>query len=168
MDVRPQLQGVVVRRMQRDDVSALETVFSQMSDQSRYQRFLVPTPRLLASMRRSLLDLSDRHVAFVAESVVSGTAIGIGRYVVTGPGEVEIALDVVDAWQRRGVGRMLLEHVVHAAGTAGMNRLVAVTAPDNRAFLGLARACLPGVEIRLRDRMVWLTTALPTSAGAAA
>jgi GNAT superfamily N-acetyltransferase len=165
--VRKQLtEAVATRRMEPDDSPALETVFAGMSAQSRYQRFLTPTPRLSASMRRALLDLSDRHVAFVAEC--DGTAIGIGRYVVTAPGEIEIALDVVDAWQRRGVGRLLLERVVEAAVDAGMHRVVAIAAPDNRAVIGLARACSPGVRIEVRDRMVSLSAALPAASVAAA
>ena len=167
MNVRKQLaESVATRRMQPDDSPALETVFAGMSPQSRYQRFLTPTPRLPASMRRALLDLSDRHVAFVAQC--EGTAIGIGRYVVTAPGEIEIALDVVDAWQRRGVGRLLLERVVQAAVDAGMHRVVAIVAPDNRAVMGLARAYFPGVRVELRDRMVWLSAALPAASVAAA
>lgn len=167
MNKRKHLTGcVATRRMQPDDILALEAVFAGMSAQSRHQRFLTPTPRLPTSMRRALLDLSDRHVAFVAQC--AGTAVGIGRYLVTAPGEVEIALDVVDAWQRRGVGRLLLERVVQAAVDAGMHRVVAVAAPDNRAVIGLARAYFPGVRVQFRDRMVWLSAALPVAAEAAA
>jgi GNAT superfamily N-acetyltransferase len=167
LNVRKQLAGsVATRRMQPDDSPALETVFAGLSAQSRYRRFLAPTPRLPASMRRALLDLSDRHVAFVAHG--EGTAIGIGRYVVMAPGEIEIALEVVDAWQRRGVGRLLLERVVQAAADAGLHRVVAIAAPDNRAVMGLARAYFPGVRLELRDRTVWLSAALPTASVAAA
>lgn len=167
MNVRKEPAGcLTTRRMQPDDLLALETVFAGMSAQSRYQRFLTGTPHLRASMRRALLDLSDRHVAFVAQA--EGTAVGIGRYVVTAPGEVEMALDVVDAWQRRGVGRMLLERVVDAAVDAGMHRVVAIAAPDNRAVIGLARAHLPGVRVRFVDGVVSLSAALPAASSEAA
>ncbi|MBW8750957.1 MAG: GNAT family N-acetyltransferase [Propionibacteriales bacterium] len=160
--------GFVVRRMRPDDGPALDAVFAGMSDQSRYQRFLVPTPHLLTSVRRALLDLSDRHVAFVAESAGERRPIGIGRYVVTGPDEVEIALGVVDDWHRQGVGRELLGHVVRAATEAGKHDVVAAVASDNHAMMGLARACLPGVQVAVRDRMLCLCAALPSVSCAAA
>lgn len=97
-----------------------------------------------------------------------GTAVGIGRYVVTAPGEVEIALEVVDAWQRRGVGRMLLERAVQAAVDAAMHSVVAIAAPDNRAVIGLAREYFPRVRVQLLDGMVWLSAALPEASLAAA
>lgn len=106
------------------------------------------------------------HVAFVAQ--YQGTAVGIGRYVVTAPGEVEIALEVVDAWQRRGVGRMLLERAVQAAVDAAMHSVVAIAAPDNRAVIGLAREYFPRVRVQLLDGMVWLSAALPEASLAAA
>jgi GNAT superfamily N-acetyltransferase len=154
--------------MRPDDGSALDAVFAGMSDQSRYQRFLVPTPHLLSSVRRALLDLSDRHVAFVAETAGERRPIGIGRYVATGPDEVEIALGVVDDWHRRGVGRTLLGHVLRAAAEAGKHDVVAAVASDNHAMMGLARACLPGIQVAVRDRMLCLCAAVPAVSCAAA
>jgi GNAT superfamily N-acetyltransferase len=157
-----------VRQMRPDDLVALETVFAGMSDRSRLLRFLAPTPRMTGSIRRALLDLSDRHVAYVAETVPERAAIGIGRYVVTGPGEVEVALSVVDAWQRQGVGRLLLDRVVREAADAGMRNIVAAASPGNPAVLALARARLPHARVEVRDGIVWLSAAVPVGSRAAA
>jgi GNAT superfamily N-acetyltransferase len=154
--------------MRPDDDQALEAVFAGMSEQSRYQRFLVPMPHLHASTRRALLDLSDRHVAFVAETAARHTPVGIARYVVTGADEVEVALGVVDAWHRRGVGRVLLEHVVQAVAAAGIHHVVAAVASDNRAVIGLARGSVPDVHVGVCDQMTCLSVDLPAAPHAAA
>jgi GNAT superfamily N-acetyltransferase len=163
-----QHRAFVVRRMCPDDVQALETVFAGMSEQSRYQRFLVPTPQLRSSTRRALLDLSDRHVAFVAETADEHIPVGIARYIVTGADEVEIALSVVDAWHRRGVGRALLQRVVQAVAEAGMRHVVAPVASDNRAVIGLARGTAPDVHVGVCDRMTLVSFDVPAVPHAAA
>jgi GNAT superfamily N-acetyltransferase len=145
--------------MRPDDDLALETVFAGLSERSRYQRFLVPMPRLVGSVRRALLDLSARHVAFVAEDS-DRTPIGIARYVVTGPDEIEIALEVVDAWQRQGVGRMLLEHLVRAAAQADLHVVTGVIAHDNHAIVALARVTLRNVQVRACERTTCLSAAV--------
>ena len=43
---------------------------------------------------------------------------------------------------------------MHAAADAGMHSVVAIASPDNRAVVGLLRACLPGVRVQLRDGTV--------------
>lgn len=154
--------------MRPDDDQALDEVFAGMSEQSRYQRFLVPMPRLSASTRRALLNLSDRHVAFVAETVSEHTPVGIARYVITGADEVELAIGVVDAWHRQGVGRVLLEHVVHAVAAAGIHHVVAAVASDNRAVIGLARGSVPHVHVGVCDQMMCLSFDLPAGPHAAA
>ncbi len=51
----------------------------------------------------------------------------------------ELALAVVDAWQRRGVGRALLAALAARARRAGVRRFTATLLRDNRGALALAR-----------------------------
>jgi GNAT superfamily N-acetyltransferase len=161
-------RAFVVRRMRPVDDEALEAVFSGMSEQSRYQRFLVPMPQLRSSTRRALLDLSDRHVAFVADTADQHAPVGIARYVVTGADEVEIALAVVDTWHRRGVGRALLQRVVRAVAEAGLHHVVAPVASDNRAVIGLARRTVPDVHVGVCAQMTFVSFDVPAVPHAAA
>jgi GNAT superfamily N-acetyltransferase len=75
-------------------------------------------------------------VALVATIDEGGqqTIVGGGRYVVTEPGEGEVAFVVIDAYQGLGIGAMLTRHLVHVARTAGLKELVADVLPENAAM----------------------------------
>ena len=79
------------------------------------------------------------HVALVAEiDEDGGTAVvGGGRYVVVESGQAEIAFTVVDAFQRQGIGAILVRHVVGLARAAGLKQLSADVLPENVAMLNV-------------------------------
>jgi GNAT superfamily N-acetyltransferase len=112
---------VQVRPLCSDEGALLDAVFTGLSPESRYLRFHAPIHGLTESLRGVLLDVDGRnHVALVAVSD-RGEAVGIAR-LVRDPrrrDEAEVAFEVVDAWQGRGVGRRLLTGIVEAAGEVG-------------------------------------------------
>ena len=72
--------------------------------------------------------------------VVDGCAVGIGRYARTDPDTVEIALEVVDARQGRGLGRVLADVIATLACSNGAARISAAVAPGNTRWLRVLRA----------------------------
>jgi GNAT superfamily N-acetyltransferase len=62
---------------------------------------------------------------------------GGGRYIVSRSREAEIAFAVVDEYQGRGVGRVLLLHLAAIARAAGIERLIAQVLAENRSMLRL-------------------------------
>jgi ribosomal protein S18 acetylase RimI-like enzyme len=46
---------------------------------------------------------------------------------------------VVDAWQGRGIGSMLMRHLVKIAGATGLDELTAEVLPENAAMLMVFR-----------------------------
>jgi ribosomal protein S18 acetylase RimI-like enzyme len=46
-----------------------------------------------------------------------------------------MAFVVIDAWQGRGIGSMLMRHLVKIAGNAGLEELTAEVLPENAAML---------------------------------
>jgi GNAT superfamily N-acetyltransferase len=74
-----------------------------------------------------------------------GQPIGIARLIRNRlrPDEAEIAFEVVDAWHRRGVGRLLLTALAEEAGRLGVRRLTALVLPDNTAAFALVRSVFP-------------------------
>jgi len=156
--------NIRIRRATSDDGPVLDQVFEGMSPESRHRRYLAPINRLTDAMRRSLLDVEgDRHVLLVAEvgARQRARAIGLARYVVDGPGRAEIAYEVVDDWQGRGVGTRLLHSLVATARAQGIERLHGSLLTDNTASLALLRRVLPQVEVRQRptelEFVAWLT-----------
>ena len=77
-----------------------------------------------------------------------GRPIGLLNLAPSAAGEMEIALLVADAWQRRGIARALLAHALADPRWAGRN-LYATVRPENTAVLRLLRS-LPR-EVRLVD-----------------
>ncbi|CCH33938.1 GNAT family N-acetyltransferase [Actinosynnema sp. NPDC047251] len=152
-----------LRVLDRADAgAAVDAVFEGLSAQSRYLRFHAPVPRLTGAMRRQLTDLDGRRrVAVVAES--GDRAIGIARLAALGDageagaaGEVgdtvaEIAIAVVDRWQRRGVGSRLIAEIGRLATDLSYTELTGEVLRENLAMLALARRAFPGVRLDRSD-----------------
>jgi acetyltransferase len=92
-------------------------------------------PELLA--RFTQLDY-DRELALVA--VHEERFIAVGRYAPNPDGETgEFALVVADAWQGKGLGRLLLDRLCKAARAAGYKTLYGYILPANHDMLDLAK-----------------------------
>jgi acetyltransferase len=122
------------------DRPALEFMFGRLSPESRYQRFLTAKRALTAADLARLTAVDHwHHEALLAFSPWPRTPIGIARYVRTEDFDVaEIAVTVVDAWQRRGVGTALMEALRERAAAAGVRRFTYTMLPENRGARALA------------------------------
>ena len=61
--------------------------------------------------------------------------IGVVRYERIGPDEAEVAFNIEDAHQGRGLGSVFLEHIAAAARERGISTFVADVLPQNRKML---------------------------------
>ncbi|WP_380726412.1 GNAT family N-acetyltransferase [Saccharothrix hoggarensis] len=136
---------------------AVDAVFHGLSPRSRYLRFHAPVPRLTASMRRRLTDLDGhRKAAVVAEC--RRQPIGIARLIATGDDAAEIALAVVDPWQRRGVGTKLIAALSRLATDLRYAELHGDVLGENQPMLHLVRRAFPGARLtRAEDDIVRVT-----------
>lgn len=135
---------MIVRPLDRASAdAAVDAVFAGLSPRSRYLRFHSPVPRLPASVRARLVDVDGRrHAAVVAEDRGLGP-IGLAQIFGDGHGTGDVAVAVVDAWQRHGIGRRLLTAVAALAEEIGYTELRGSVLPENVAMQGLARSVLP-------------------------
>jgi len=131
---------VAVRPMRPEDVDYEQRFVRGLSEQSRYQRFLHQLPELPPAMLARFTQLDyDRELALVAFSPDRSEFIGVGRFMPNADGETaEFALTVADAWQGRGLGRVLLERLCDCARSAGYRTLFGHILNANRDMLGLA------------------------------
>jgi RimJ/RimL family protein N-acetyltransferase len=76
------------------------------------------------------------HVALIALAEEDGRSviIGGGRYIVTEPGKAEIAFVMIDDYQGKGIGTLLMRHLAIIARQAGLKELVAEVLPENAAM----------------------------------
>ncbi|MGH3715175.1 MAG: GNAT family N-acetyltransferase [Micromonosporaceae bacterium] len=122
-----------LRPIRPADASALVALHSRFSERTRYLRYFSPYPRIpQRDLNRFVtVDHHDRE-ALVVE--VGDDLIGVGRFDRLAAEEAEIAFVVEDAYQGRGVGSVLLEHLAAAAAEEGIHRFVAETLPENRTM----------------------------------
>ena len=103
---------VRIRQGRRSDGELLVRGFDRLSPESRYRRFLTPLPALNGRILGYLTDVDHHDRESMVALNEQGTAgLGVARYVrdVNRPDAAEVALTVIDGWQGRGLGTLLLE-----------------------------------------------------------
>jgi protein lysine acetyltransferase len=128
--------------------------FGSLSLESLRTRFFAPRRPPQAVLERLLhIDYVD-HVAWVAEQPADrgGRPLGIARFIVSAddPGNAEIAISIVDAYQGRGLGRLLVGTLGCVAQTRGLETFTALVLADNhgmRAVFDRARAAWTRFDI---------------------
>jgi GNAT superfamily N-acetyltransferase len=156
---------VFMRPIEPDDKRALVTGFERLSDESRYRRFLTPTPRLTDAQLRYLTEVDhDRHEAIIAFAEETGEPVGVARYVrlPDDPATAEPAVTVVDEWQARGVGTFLLEELSERARAAGVKRFAATALAGNKPIIALLDHLGPG-EKSSEGGIIHIEAELPPS-----
>jgi GNAT superfamily N-acetyltransferase len=141
---------VLVRPVRPDDKPLFVAGFEHLSDESRYLRFMGHKKAL------SLRDLAffteldhDDHEAIGALDPYTGEGLAVARYMRLPHDRdaAEAAVVVIDPWQGRGLGSVLLERLVQRARAHGIERFVASLFTDNRAMLSLFER-IGEVEVR--------------------
>jgi len=115
--------------------------FDGLSSDSRYNRFFGFKNSLTSNELRYFTEPDfRRHVALVVTIVNrddSETIVSDGRYVALEEcrSVAELALSVVDAYQRRGIGKLLLECLIGMARYEHVSRLEADVLASNRGAM---------------------------------
>jgi GNAT superfamily N-acetyltransferase len=83
----------------------------------------------------------DNHEALVATVPGSGHLVGVARFIriPRQPDQAEVAVTVIDSWQRRGLGTALLRKLAHGAAEEGVRCFTADILAENQPMLTLAR-----------------------------
>lgn len=142
-----------VRPITPDDAEGLRRFHDQQSEESIYLRFFAPLRRLSDRdvHRFTHVDHHDR-VALVA--TLSGEIIGVGRYDRTAPGTAEVAFNISDRMQGKGIGSVMLEHLAAIARDNGVTRFTAEVLPQNRKMLMVFKDAGYEVAQHLEDGIV--------------
>jgi len=114
---------VEIRALRPEDQADMLAALEHTSPDSLQRRFFV--------MKRHF---SEKERAFFM-NIDFENHVGGSRYVVFESGRAEVALIVIDAWQGRGLGSILVRHLVKLARDAGLKELTAEVLPENRAML---------------------------------
>jgi len=144
---------VRIRQGHSSDRQLLIRGFERLSPESRYRRFLAPMSELSEQTLRYLTEIDHHdHEAMIALEEDSGEGVGVARYVrdPERPDSAEVAVTVVDDWQGRGLGTLLLDVIGARARQEGIAMFTAVVLTTNHTVIDLLRQ-LDYVRVLDRD-----------------
>lgn len=138
----------LLRPIRPEDAQELQDFVRNLSDESRYMRFVSMlrelTPKMLA--RYTSIDY-DRELALVAtvtepnpehRGYPKEVIIGFAHYLRNADGQgAEYALAISDDWQRHGLGASLMRELIQAAKEQGLSYIDGFVLSNNRPMLSL-------------------------------
>ena len=133
---------ITIRPIRPEDAEMEQEFVKNLSDESKYYRFMDTLRELTQSMlvRFTQIDY-DREMALVAtlpEKDGKTVQIAVARYVTNPDGEtVEFALAVADAWQKHGIGRKLMSALIDSARLKGYRAIVGDVLSQNTKMFRL-------------------------------
>jgi RimJ/RimL family protein N-acetyltransferase len=134
---------VLVRPIVREDEPLLHEAVAAMSERTVYFRFFSPLKRMPDALahRLAVVDYNDRF-ALVATDKLRGKEriVGVARYDrVVNTDVAEVAVAVIDEFQRRGLGSALVTILGKVATEHGIKTFTLIVLPENQQMLGLLR-----------------------------
>src|SRR3979409_643239 len=129
---------IEIRALRPEDEAAMLAAAGKASAQSLQRRFFVMKRHFSDKERAFFMDIDFKnHVAIVALAEEAGrkVIVGGGRDLVFELGRAEMAFVVIDTWQGRGIGSVLMRHLVKIASDAGLQELTAEVLPENAAMI---------------------------------
>jgi len=135
------------------DGDGIRRFHAAQSEESIYLRFFAPLRRLSDAdvFRFTHVDYADR-VALVA--TMRDEIIGIGRYDRIDARSAEVAFNISDHFQGKGIGSVLLEHLAAIAQEFGLSRFTAEVLPQNRKMLSVFADAGYDVKRHIEDGVV--------------
>jgi acyl-CoA synthetase (NDP forming)/RimJ/RimL family protein N-acetyltransferase len=152
---------VEIRSAGPGDTEAVRAMHAAMSPRNAYLRFFNLSPlNAEREARRVCREPAPDHAALLAW--LGGELAGVASYEpARRPGTAEIALAIPDHLHGRGIGTLLLEHLVSIARRRKLHAFTAVTLAENAAMLAVFAAAGLPVQRQGADSEVQLTFPLP-------
>src|SRR5712692_11787318 len=140
---------VMLRPLGPGDAGRIAAAFARLSKRTRALRFLGGKTEMSPAELRYLSEVDgEMHFALAAcLDDAPDEVIGIARFMrfEQDPARAEVAATVADAFQGRGLGRLLLTRLAEAARERGVRTFHCELAEGNVPALSLVREAAPGV-----------------------
>jgi ribosomal protein S18 acetylase RimI-like enzyme len=150
---------LLVRPLRHGDVATVTAMFERLGERSRRARFNGPKPRLSTDELDQLASVDSTRHALVAYVEDDRRPVAIARLVRDG-GSAEIAFEVADEYQQRGIGSALTRELIADARAAGLTEITALVSSDNPAAVALLRRILNVLDIRFEGPELSIRAAL--------
>ena len=130
---------VLIRRAKPEDFQMLFLMFSSLSADTMFRRFLRSQKRLSQEDVREMLGLDDRSVTSliaILQRDHEEQAVGEARYATDSTGKLgEAAIVIADEWQNHGLGTALFSDLIGEAKKQGLSRMFAYFDVENRSII---------------------------------
>ncbi len=133
---------IYLRTLRPNDKTQLARGFERLSARSRRLRFLAPLKRLTSQQLCMLTEVDQvSHVAIGARDTSrrGRPGVAVARFIrlPQDPSVAEFAVTVVDEYQHRGLGTLLIRLLLDAARKLGLKTLRGYVLPENTAMIRL-------------------------------
>ncbi len=151
-------QAVLIRQIRKQDVELERRFIERLSPESRRFRFLGTLVSPSDNLLRKLVALDPaRDIALIAliGAGAEQSEIGVARLSAEGDDTCEFAVTVSDEWHQKGLGTVLMQHLIRMATDRGIKSMHSIDAADNEpmrefaAHLGFKRTADPDDATRV-------------------
>ena len=151
---------LLIRPLKHGDTSTVEAMFGRLGDASRLARFNGLKHRLGEQELRWLATVGPNHHVLVAYVDGDPQPVALARLVRSGA-SAEVAFEVADDYQGRGIGSALTQELVADACAAGIVEVTALVRSDNPAALAVLQRTLGQLEVRFEGSEMLVRAPLP-------
>jgi len=135
---------VLIRPLRPQDREREKAFIENLSPATRHQRFLGEIKEVGEQLLNQLMDVgTPQRVAYVALVHDNGELreVGISRYaqVDEQPLHCEFAVTIADEWQGKGLGALLMQHLIDEARNNGFQQMYSVDSAANYSMRRLAK-----------------------------
>ncbi|MBA2641517.1 MAG: GNAT family N-acetyltransferase [Actinobacteria bacterium] len=156
--------GLTIRLLRPGDTATVSALFERLGPRSRERRFCGAKPRLSADELRLLAQVDAEHHVLVGYLDGDPEPVGIAHLVRDGK-SAEVAFEVADEYQGRGIGTILTRELATDARAAGVTELVATVCGDNPPAASLMARVAQSLHVRWRGGEQELVAGLEGGAG---
>jgi ribosomal protein S18 acetylase RimI-like enzyme len=149
----------MIEPLRHGDARTVIRVFDGLGERSRRLRFNGPKPCLTRLELRTLATIDDDRQALVAYADDDGRPVGIARLVRSGS-SADVAVAVIDQYQRRGIGSALIAELVADARSAGITEVTALVSAGNAAALSLLRGVAKALTVNYEGSDLFVRAAI--------
>ena len=155
------VDGVTIRLLRDGDTDTVAALFDRLGSTSRERRFCGAKPRLSDGELALLARVDGDHHVLVGYLDGDPQPAGIARLVRDGAA-AEVAFEVADEYQGRGVGSILARELAADARAAGIRQLVATVCGDNDRMVSVLKRIGDSLDVSWRGRERELVASLET------
>jgi ribosomal protein S18 acetylase RimI-like enzyme len=145
------VDGITIRPLRNGDTATVAALFERLGERSRETRFCGAKPRLSDGELRLLARVDADHHVLVGFLDGDPLPAGIARIAREGT-IAEIAFEVADVYQGRGIGSILASELAADVRAAGITEIRATVCGDNPPAVSLLTRLATSLHVSWRGR----------------